>query len=69
MDSETIGLNRIASYEHLRIHVAEEFMFNRIIKIRSAGLVFMRHLPRLEIALVPITTLNLYLHSIPCQSE
>lgn len=29
MDRETIGLNRIAGYEHLRISVAEEFVFNR----------------------------------------
>lgn len=29
----------------------------------------MAHLPRLEIALVPITPLNMYLHFIPCQYE
>lgn len=28
MDRETIGLNRIAGYEHLRRSVAEEFVFN-----------------------------------------
>lgn len=44
-------------------------MFNRIVEIRSAGHVFMAHLPTLEIALVPITPLNMYLHFIPCQYE
>lgn len=29
----------------------------------------MGHLPRLEVALVPITALNVYLCSIPCQYE
>lgn len=29
----------------------------------------MGHMPRLEVALVPITTLSIYLHSIPCQYE
>lgn len=27
----------------------------------------MSHLPRLEVALVPITALNMFLHSIPSQ--
>lgn len=53
----------------LKISVIEDFVFNRIVKIRSAGHVFMGHLPRLEVALIPVTPLNMYLHSIPCQYE
>jgi len=53
----------------LGISVVWSFMCNRIVKIRSAGHVFMAHLPRLEIALVPITPLNMYLHFIPYQYE
>lgn len=49
----------------LGISVVWGFMCNRIVKIRSVGHVFMAHLPRLEIALVPITPLNMYLHFIP----
>lgn len=53
----------------LRVSVIQYFIFNRIVKIKSAEHGFMGHLPRLKVALEPFIPLTMYLHSIPCQYE